>query len=470
MNSYKKLLGNSFVFAIGRLGSKLISFFLVPVYTYYLSTAEFGTVDLVITTVSMLLPIVSASIFDAVLRFIMDDKNETDSVMMNALYIAIIGFLIALLFYPLIIWLNLLDDSTFVMFMYIILFMQMLERIFAEYARAIGEIKKFAINGILITISTGTLNILFLVVFGLGVNGYFVSMILAYLISIIYLVLSTKAYRHFDLSLIKKPVMKLLLFYSVPLIPNTLMWWLINASSRYFIRFFIGIGANGLFAVASRIPSLIKIFIQIFMQAWQLSAIEEFDSENKSDFYSNVFNYLSSLLFIGIAAILIVLKPGISFLFAADYYEAWVVVPFLLLGAVFSSFSSFLGTNYIAAKKTKGVFKTSVYGGLVSLVLNYILISQFGIIGAGISSMLSFFIIWILRVYDTREYIDMTINWKLLIQNLVIISLHIALLFFDVPVYYEIMAGIGLFLLILFVNRSLWLLLKKIWKNVKRKK
>lgn len=469
MNSYKKLLNNSFIFAVGRLGSKLLAFFLVPLYTYYLSTSEYGTVDLVITTVNMLLPIVSASMFDAVLRFIMDDKKETDSVMMNALNVSVLGFAVALLFYPVLVWLDLIGDSTTVLFMYIILFVQILERIFAEYARAIGEVKKFAINGILITITTGAFNIFFLVYLQIGVPGYFISMILANIISIMYLIFSTQAYKHFNLSLIKKPMMKLLLIYSVPLIPNALMWWLINASSRYFIRYFIGVSANGLFAVASRIPSLITIVTQIFMQAWQLSAIEEYESENKSKFYSTVFNYLSSFLFIGTSAVIVILKPAFGLLFSADYYEAWIVVPFLMLSAVFSSFSGFLGTNYIAAKQTKGVFKTSVYGGIISITLNFALISSLGIVGAGLSSMLSFAAIWILRLYDTKKFIDMKTDWKLFFANLFIIAIQISVLMSELGSLIEVLICGVLFIILLLINRELLKIIFKMLSKIKRK-
>lgn len=467
MKSYKKLIGNSFIFAVGRLGSKLISFFLVPLYTYYLSTAEYGTVDLVYTTVNMLIPIVSGSMFDAVLRFIMDDSNDTDSIMMNALNVSIIGFLVALLFYPILVWLDLLGDGNIVLFMYIILFVMIIERIFAEYTRAIGEVKKFAINGIIITISTGVLNLVFLIGFRMGVPGYFMSLIIANIISIIYLVLSTKAYTHFDISLIKLKMMKVLLKYSVPLIPNALMWWLINASSRYFIRFFIDVSANGLFAVASRIPTLINIVTQVFMQAWQLSAIEEFNNKDKSTFYSNVFNYLSSFLFIGTSAVIVVLKPAFDLLFASEYYEAWIVVPFLLLSAVFSSFSGFLGTNYIAAKQTKGVFKTSVYGGIISFILNFALISTLGLVGAGLSSMFSFMIMWILRLYDTKQFIKMKVNWKVIIGNLVIITMQIILLLMNLSVILELSIGTSLFVVLLLVNKNLWKLVLKLIKSMK---
>lgn len=465
MDSYKKLIGNSFIFAIGRLSSKLLSFLLVPLYTYYLSAAEYGTVDLVITTVSMLLPIVSTSMFDAVLRFIMDKKSDADLILMNALNVSMIGFVISLLFYPVILQIDLLGGTSLVFFMYIILFLQIIERIFAEYTRAIGEIKKFAFNGIILTFSTGVLNVLFLVILGYGVPGYFFAIILSNIISILYLFFSTKAYTHIDFTLIKKTSMINLLRYSAPLIPNALMWWLINASSRYFIRFFISVSANGLFAVASRVPTLISIVTQVFMQAWQLSAIEEYENETKSIFYSNVFNYLSSALFLGTSAIIIILKPMFNIIFATEYYEAWIVVPFLLLGAVFSSFSGFLGTNYIAAKQTKGVFKTSVYGGIISLFLNFLLISTLGIVGAGLSSMFSFIVMWIIRHFDTKKFIKMEVNWQNFVINIILITIQFVLLTFNFTTSLELVFTTGIFLISLRLNKKLLKLVKGVLKS-----
>lgn len=170
------------------------------------------------------------------------------------------------------------------------------------------------------------------------------------------------------MSEINKSIMALMLKYSIPLIPNSIMWWLINASSRFFISYFLGITTNGLFAVASKIPALVTIMSQIFSQAWQLSAIEEFDNKNNDKFYSSVFKHLSSVMYLGSLLLIIVLKPLFYYLFSVDFFEAWKVVPFLLVGAVFSAFSGFIGATYVASKQTSGVFKTSVVGGGISII------------------------------------------------------------------------------------------------------
>lgn len=465
MNSYKKLIGNSFIFAVGNLGSKLISFILVPVYTYYLSTAEYGTVDLVTATVTMLLPMVSLSVFEAVLRFVMDKDKPKEVILTNSIFIALVCFIVAILFYPILVFFDILQNS--LSFLYLILFLQMFERIFAQYTRGIGKIKVFAINGILLTFTTGLFNILFLVYLELGVPGYLWAMVVSNFISVLFLIIATKSYKSVRRSNLDLNLSKKMLSYSIPMIPNSLMWWLINASSRYFIRFFVGVSGNGLFAVASKIPSLITLINQIFTQAWQLSAIEEYENKNKSTFYSNVFSYLVAVLFIGTSILLIIIKFVFSTFFAADYFEAWQVTPFLILGAVFSSFSGFLGTNYIAAKQTTGVFKTSVYGGIISIILNLIFIPSLGIVGAGISSAISFFVMFILRYFDTKQYIKMEIDWKRLLIGLTIIIIQILILFLNLPKINEWIFELILLLALIFINRNL---IKPIFKMLKKSK
>lgn len=468
MSTYKKLIGNSFIFAVGNLGSKLISIILVPLYTYYLTTSEYGTVDLITTTASLLLPIISLSVFDAVLRFTMDKSQPNDSVFTNAVAVTFIGSLIAILSYPILSYLNVFGDL--LIFMYVILIFQAFQSLLSQFVRAIGKIKIFALNGIIMTIVTAVMNIILLAYLDMGIRGYLLATIFSNLVSIIYLTIVGKTYKFINFKKINKKLTKKMFIYCIPLIPNALMWWVINASSRYFILFFVGASANGLFAVANKIPSLLSILNQIFSQAWQLSAIEEFNSKNKSEFYSEVFNYFSMFMCLGTSVILVVIKIAMDFAVAPEFYKAWEYVPFLLLGVVFSSFSSFLGTNYIAAKKTGGVFRTSIIGGIVNIVSNLIFIPWIGTNGASISTMVSFFVIWVIRIYDTKQFINMKLNLKILITNILIIAVQIGFLYLSLNTVIELTIEGLLFIILLIVNKSLFKLIIQLISSRKNKK
>ncbi|QUG40598.1 polysaccharide biosynthesis C-terminal domain-containing protein [Psychrobacillus sp. INOP01] len=453
MNRYKKLIANSVIFGIGNFGSKIILILLVPLYTFYLSSSEYGTLDIITITTSMLLPFISLSIYEAVLRFVMDKNISIQSVVTNAFAMTTIGIFIAILIYPILSYFNVLNGL--LIYLYLILILQAIEVILSQYTRAIDKVKIYAISGILKTLTLGVSNILLLTVFKQGINGYLYSIIFSNMVSIVYFASNTDLLKNINVSKLNMKLMKNMLVYSIPLIPNAFMWFLMNASNRYFILHYKGVEINGLFAVASKIPALLTIFTSIFGKSWQLSAIEEYNAEDKSKFYTRIFYYYQSFLLLGTSFILVLLKPLLNLIFAEAYYLSWQYIPFLLLSVVFSSFSGFLGTNYIAAKETKGVFKTSLIGGLFSLVLNFILVPILGGIGAGLATMFSFIIIWIIRVYDTKRFIKITINMKNLVTCLLVIIVQITILFLELSVLLELSLLLALFILLLVVHRYL---------------
>ncbi|RYL92708.1 polysaccharide biosynthesis protein [Sporolactobacillus sp. THM7-4] len=448
MNRYKKLAFNSIIFAIGNLGSKLIALVLVPLYTYYLSTGEYGTVDLLTTTIGLIMPVFTLSIYDAVLRFVMDKNYNKAQVLNNALLLSVMGYLISWLLYPVFRAVFPFDD--YLMFFYIMLLTSSVNSSFMQFIRANGQIKLFASIGIVSSIVVLFGNVLFLVHLHLGIAGYLLSLIAADLVSILTILTFGRMMQYLSLAYLRTNLLKEMVIYSAPLIPNALMWWVMGVSDRYIISFIVGVGANGLYAVANKIPSIISMINTIFFQAWQMSAIEEANSEGKSQFYSNVFNILSMVLLISTSLLLIFLKLIIHLVISSDFYESWKYVPFLLLGVVFSSFSGFLGTNYIAAKNTFGVFRTSVIGAAVNVGVNFALIPFIGTNGASISTMLSFFVIWLLRAYETRTFVRIDIKMQGFIGGLVIIFIQIAVLYSDIA--YEMLWQMLLFLVLLVVN------------------
>jgi len=425
MGKYKKLVGNSFIFAVGNLGSKFISFLLLPLYTYTLTTSAYGTADLIQTTINLLLPIISLNVFDGVLRFAMDKNESKSEVFTTGFQLTIIGSAISLFL-----------GVTFQVFwghnaflLVLILLVQAFQSLFSQYLKAIGNVKLFAVNGILLSVVTALLDVMLLWVFHLGLFGFLIVLIIANVVSDWFLWKRGKLSEVLRIRTVSREMVQRLIGYSAPLIPNTIAWWTTSTISRYFIAFFVGASGNGLFAVANRIPSLLNVFNTIFFQSWQLSAIEEFGSEQSSKFYSNVFKYYSQVMFFGTSGILLILKPIMRIIVSPNFYTAWKFVPLLLVSVVFSSFSSFYGQYYIAAKRTTGVLVTTVVGAAVNIGLNFVLIPRFGLLGASVSAATSYIILWILRLFQTQKIIRTTLDMPVLIGNLVVIVAQIFALY-----------------------------------------
>jgi O-antigen/teichoic acid export membrane protein len=467
MNNYSRLAKNSIAFAIGNLGSKIIYFLLVPIYTYTMTTSEYGQVDIITSTVNLLLPIITLSIFDSVLRFTLDKNYNPSGVLTNSFIIIIIGFLTSLLFIPIFQLIN--PFNKYLAYFYPILLFQAVNTTFSQFVRAINHVNIFALSGIINAFIVLISNLVFLLWLDMGIEGYLISILLGNIISILFLLIVSKIYSYFDKKEINPQLTKELLIFCLPLIPNALMWWIMNTSNRYFITFFIGMGATGLFAVATKFPSLLNILNTIFFQAWQMSAIEEAGSKNKKGFYNDVYKYYSFILIVSTSLLLVLIKFITKILIAPEFYISWKYIPLLLLSIVFSSLSSFLGTNYIAAKDTKGIFISSMLGGIINLVLNFVLIPFIGINGAALSVLISYFFIWIYRLKDTRLFVEISIDTKKFILAFLFLFIQTGILYLNIR--FEILIELLIFVVILFIyNQNVKEIIKSFNKIVNRLK
>lgn len=422
-NRAKKLLSNIGIFAIGNLGSKLINFILIPIFTRYMSTASFGHVDLITTTINMLQPVIALSIADAIFRFVMDKNSDYSTIMTTGLFFTFGMILLSFLAVPILEILN-VEFPIYIMFY---LALVLLQSLLQNFVRGVGYVKLFAINGLLTTVVLASVGVIRIVVQRGGVQGYLDALVLSNLFSVFFLGFSAQVWRFVSLKKYQKSVLIKMLRYSVPLIPNAFLWFFTNDASRYFILAFLGVAANGIYAVATKVPTIINVFYSVFTQAWQISAVEEYERNRDGSFFSTVFNANVGLSVILIGGIIVVLKPLMTVFVATDYFVAWKVVPALLLAAFFSNLSGFLGTIYLATKQTVGIMKTTVYGMLINIVLNFILVPLLGLQGAGIGAALGFAFVMLIRLRDVQKFVRIVVNKLEFIISVGLIMLMITL-------------------------------------------
>ena len=425
---YKSLVKNIGLFTLGSFGSKLFSFLLVPLYTAILSTGDYGRLDVLITTVSLITPIILLSIQDAVLRFVFDDKYNNKDVLSSALHI--LGKSSVLLICCLIIayWLGIFRISVYeCVFFELYFIVGALNSIFTLYLKGRDKASIIAISGIISTIVTCVMNILTLLVFKWGINGYMMSMVLGLIVANIYQMImgdiisdvTFKQNRIVTLEMIK---------YSLPLISNSIAWWINSASDRYILTYFKGVHENGIYSMAYKIPNILAIFCNIFYNAWSISAIVEFDENDSDAFIGNNYTIYSVLSVIVCSSLILLNKPMSRFLYSGDFYEAWLCIPFLLVGSIFNSLATFEGSIYAATKKTKLVSLTTITGAGINIILNFILIPMIGAVGAAIATMIGYLIMWLLRTIFVLRMIKMRVKWFNHISTciLVIIQAYIA--------------------------------------------
>ncbi|MEN3009348.1 oligosaccharide flippase family protein, partial [Pseudothermotoga sp.] len=380
------------------------------------------------TTVSLLVPILSFHIVEAIFRFAVECRVQQKSrnVLSSALFFCSFTFFLSLFLYPVMKNISIFVDYS--VYFYIIFFLTILNGIFKQYVRGLEKVKLYVASDIFHSIVFALSNVILLTVFKLGIKAYLLSNIISLLCTTLFIFLVAKLYKYIspkvDIQLLKE-----MLSYSIPLIPNGIMWWIVNVSDRYIITYFINYEATGIYSVAARFPSLLTVFFGIFLQAWQLSAMEEYGRENYGEFFRDIFGVISSTMFLGSSLLFLIIKPFMKIYVGQAYSESWKYVPFLFLGAVFSSFSSFYGVNYTASKKTIGAFSTSVIAAGVKIITIVLLIKFLGIQAASISTFSAYFSMWIARIFHTKKLVNVKLDKNhLFISSILVLGQAILLL------------------------------------------
>lgn len=431
ISKYKKLATNSAVFAIANFGGSILRFIIVPFYTYYLTRSEYGTVDMITTTVSLILPLFSLAINEGTLRYALKKDIDNSKVMVSSIFVLLVSSTVFAFSYLICEMLRVPYDLW--TYFYVLLIIQGIYNIILNYTRGIGKTVVYAIAGITNTIILVLTNVFLIAYLRLGILGYMLSLIFSFFIPMVFLFYKTKNTFRIRLSEIDFTLLKQMMKYSIPLIPTAMMWWIINASDRYVITWFLGISATGMYAVAHKIPSIINMLYSIFQQAWQISAVEEGDAEGRENFYSDIYSIFCCMLFIAASLIIGVEKYVISIVVANEYIEAWKYVPFLVIGAVFSSFAGFLGINYTVAEKTFPFLITSAVSAVVNLILSILLTPIFGMQGTSVSTVIGFALLWFIRSIDTQKYIKFNQNYIKIILQIIILLVQSLLLILEIP-------------------------------------
>jgi O-antigen/teichoic acid export membrane protein len=430
MSRESKFLKNTIIYAVGNFGSKLLGFLLLPLYTHFLNKDQMGYYDLISTTVSLLLPLITLQINDGMYRYVLEAKDEKkrEAYINNSILVTIKGILIFSLIF--------LGVSFFIKIQYsLLIFIQVtvtvISTLFMQISRGYQRNLIYSVSGIIMTFTMLVSNIIFLNFTTLLVEGLIISNIIGSVIVIIYIEAKLKIIRRFSLKGNNQRVTSQLLAYSIPLIPVGISWWVMNLADRLLLKHFLGNEAVGIYAVSNKFPAILMIVNSLFYLSWQETSIVEYEAKDRDAFYTRMFNTYMVIQFTSVIGLIAFSKLALKILVSEPFFIAWQYTPFLYIGAMFSAFSSFYGTGYQSSKNTRGAFTTSVIGAVVNLTINIIIIPYIGLQGAAISTAASFFIMWALRLVGTKEYFRIHLNKKLLSALSILLIVEVALFYLN---------------------------------------
>lgn len=434
MNKKETLAKNTFVIFVGKFATQLVSLFLLPLYTVYLTPKDFGLVDLIVTYVALFVPVITIQLEMAGFRFLIDardDEAKKKEVISNVLQI-IVGITAGLSVLYLLLgrFIHIPYESLILLNIMI----TVLANIFLQFARGLGDNKKFAVASTLTGIATLIATVLFVVKAHAGAGGVLGALILANLTCALYLFFSLKLYHYIDLRKGSKELKKKLLHYSLPLVPNGISWWVISVSDRTIISIFLGLAANGIYAVSNKYAAIFSSFFFIFSMALTEAASMHVNAKDGNKFLSET-NSASIKLFGSFGLLLIAGAPIVFKLFIGpDFQQASQYVPILIVAALCNAVVGIYSAIYVAKKMTRQVATTSIAAAVINIVLTVGLIRFLGIYAAALATVAAYLSMAIFRHYDLKKYIHLTYEKHLFLKVGAAYTLVIALYYTHNPV------------------------------------
>lgn len=469
MSREKNLAKNIIIITIGKICTQLITFFLLPLYTGILSTEEYGTVDLLNTLVSLLLPIVTFQVEQAVFRELIEVRGKKDresriisSAVITVIFQCIVYLIIFALISPFI-------NNHYKFFLATNVVANIFLSLLLQIARGFGDNKKYAFASFISALSTIAFNVLFLVVIKLGANGMLLGTMLGQIVATIYLFISLKLYKYLKVKAYKKEVIESLWKYSLPLIPNAISWWVFNASDRVIASAFLGVDQNGILAASLKFSTVFITFYNIFNMSWTESISIAIKDADVSDYFNRMFNIVLRL-FTAMAVGMIACMPFIfPIMINQKFSSGYGLIPISIIGSLFNVVVGLISVIYVAEKNTKAIASTSIVSAVINIMVHLILIKFIGLYAAVISTFVAFFVMSIYRLVDaSKRYFKIKIDMKFIIQSLIAL-IFVFVSYYINNIYLNVFVVLFVVLFAIYINKdSFDIIFKLFTKKLKR--
>lgn len=408
-NREKQFAKNTMILTLGTLSSKLFTFFLLPLYTSVLTTQDYGNVDVLQSIIQLALPIVTLQLSASLFRFLIDNNTFKDisEIVTSALALILGNCIVFLLLAEVfnLIWGVQYFGCFIFSFIGCLCYL-----IMQNIARGFGHNILYSVASFLTVFVSLILNIILILGFNIKGSSILISLGSSNFCAALVIFFKEKIWKYFNIKAFSTTRLKELLKYSAPLIPNELSWWIANSSDRFLILFFLGSSFNGIYAAANKIPNIFTVIYGIFNIAWLESVSRNINDSDSQEFINSMiekFLKFFGCLCIGIISCITVF---FDFLVGNDFRSAYPHVFILTIAVFINCICAMFGGIYGAHKDSKTIGSTTVYGAITNIIINLCLINAIGLYAASLSTLLSYFVVLIIRFVRLKKYLIIRIR------------------------------------------------------------
>jgi len=421
MKDLLKFIKSSGIYFVGTVLTKLISFFLLPLYTSYISPADYGTYDLYNAYIMFFCSVLFLDIWAGIMRFMYDytGKEKKKPISCGIVIFTGSSVLYSILLTAMVAVLKL--EYPFLLFLYGIL--MNMQTLVGYIARGYEKNVLYVAAGLAGSVVTIIFNIVLLVNMHMDYSALFIASCIGFVVNIMIIVIGVHEWDAFSIKYFDKNIFKELFMFSLPLCLNSVAYWFLTSYNRVAVSEVLGREANGYYAIAGRFGSMITLFTTCFQMAWQeLSYSKSAKENNLGGFYSVAINSYIKCMGTG----LIIMIPAIYVIYPIminqSYSSGKELIPIFLLGTILSSISSFLGNTFSAIKKNNLLFYTMLIGSVINVASVHILLPQVGLQASNIALFLGFSGLCMSRIVLLKREMELTIDY----QSIVLLGIAFA--------------------------------------------
>lgn len=398
----------SSILVLSNVCLKAINFFLLPLYTNNLTPEMIGVSDSITTLTGILLPLFTMGLDSAFSAFYFDkeDRNRSKKVFHTLTWtFIVIGFIPLLMMCLAVPLSNLLfhtgDYAFIVAFALASVSFNLWYLPYSLELRLENKMFLFGLSNVIASLSMIFLNVLFVSILKLGASSLVTSTMIVHAEMILVLIMMVRTLpkkKFFDWALLKR-----MLKFAIPLIPMTLMMWVLTLSDRYVLLYYHGSDVVGLYGIALRFTNLLNVVISAVSMAYTTFAFSSKDDENAKQMYYYIYNIQSYLLlgvsfFIGLFG-----KEIIQVMTAESYARSFEPLRDLMFAQTLYAMTTIVGYGIYFEKKSIYSFIAVTAGAILNIGLNFLLIPQYGIRAAALTTLLGYLLHYMITLYFSKK-------------------------------------------------------------------
>ncbi len=464
MNKLINFFRTAGLYLIGNVLSKLISFFLLPLYTSRLNPSILGEYDFVVTLMSFFAPICFFQIWDAMFRFSFDDSDVESKkcVISNSYLVCIVG---VILYSAVFVVLSMVMSFQYVILVFVYGIFVSLSYQYSYLARVFMKNALFSLSGFLNCLVVAVVNIFMIVHLNCGLESLYISSILGMLVQCLVIELKIRSLRFISLKTYNKKMILKMIKFSLPLCIATISYWLLSGLTKFIIVNRLGNFENGLYTVTNKFAMFINLAVTVFQFAWNETAYMSNKDVQRGELYNVAIKYIIQFVFAASCGIMLFSRIIFPFFAVGEEYQgALVYLPITIIGVTFNSIASFAGTIFSTEKETKSIFFTTILAAGINCVLGPVLTKMAGLQGALVALAIAFGILMVARISLLRRAWTIYIGWK---SYLALVLMLFTAWFITVcnNILACYVAGIAIIVFFSLMNREIFSIIRKILRK-----